>query len=293
MQILEELCRPLKGTFAWNKDSYNFWQIVREYNNSLPADRRIQVIGVDIEHQVDTAYRYLLDVWPEMEPAEAIKRELGGLRLALDGFDHDAFMQKARELLDHMEEHESTYREYFGEDYIGFKLVNKNILNAAAARPKRANFIHWNNTRDEMIYENFLLLEDELVPGKYYGQWGSNHAYQSTESNIKWFAAYLNSEASPFADKVLSIAFLYDNCMTMARGDYKAEHLHTLPEPLKKANDLIGGNLNMYRLAGAPDPISTPQLYYITAAGKPVTDFYQYVVCIKESQATEPLNLEY
>lgn len=293
VRILEDLYRPLKGTFAWNKDSYNHCKALREYNNSLPDDRKIQVIGVDIEHQIDTAYRYLLDVLPNQEPPKKIKAKIDGLRVVLNDIRDDIFLQRAQELLRDMEEKESVYREYLGEDFIGFKLVNSNILNAYEAYPRSAVWVHWNNTRDKMIYENFKLLQNELPPGKYFGQWGRQHIYQSEEGNVMWFGAYLNSEGSLFKDKVLSIAYLYDNCEVMGKGDYPAKPLSVIPNPIKKMNDLIGGDLSMYSLIGAPSFLSEPITYGVSATEKLVTDFYQYIVCIKNSKATEPLNDEY
>lgn len=50
IKILEEIYKPLKGTLAWNKDSYNYWKRLYEYNKTLPKRKKIQVIGVDIEH---------------------------------------------------------------------------------------------------------------------------------------------------------------------------------------------------------------------------------------------------
>ncbi|HAK41564.1 MAG TPA: hypothetical protein DCM59_01010, partial [Clostridium sp.] len=62
IKILEEIYKPLKGTFEWNKDYFHHWKKVYEYNNTLPKESRIQVVGVDIEHQPINAYRFLVDV---------------------------------------------------------------------------------------------------------------------------------------------------------------------------------------------------------------------------------------
>ena len=67
--------KSLKGTYEWNKDNYNHWRKLYEYNKTLPVDKRIRVVGVDIEHQIDNAYRYLVDVLPEREvPGNQRKR---------------------------------------------------------------------------------------------------------------------------------------------------------------------------------------------------------------------------
>lgn len=137
-KILEELYKSAKGTFAWTKEGYNFWKLLRKYNNSLSDDRKIRIIGVDIEHQVDTAYKYLLDVLPSNEPPKEISEKINGLRGALNDIEDDVVLCRAQELLKDMEEKESLYRKYLGDDFIGFKLVNLNILNVHEANSKKA-----------------------------------------------------------------------------------------------------------------------------------------------------------
>ena len=59
INFLESVYKPLKGTFGWTKDSYNHWKDLYEYNQTLPIEKRIQVVGVDIEHQIANAYIYI------------------------------------------------------------------------------------------------------------------------------------------------------------------------------------------------------------------------------------------
>ena len=49
--LLKMVYRPLKGTDAWNKDDYEHWMEVYEFNESISEDRKITIVGVDIEHQ--------------------------------------------------------------------------------------------------------------------------------------------------------------------------------------------------------------------------------------------------
>lgn len=63
-----------------------------------------------------------------------------------------------------------------------------------------------------MMYENFQVIQNELPEGKYYGQWGLGHTFQTKEKDIMWFAAYLNGEDSRFKGKILTIIYNYDDC---------------------------------------------------------------------------------
>ena len=51
---LEIIYSELGGTLSWNKEDYNFWLELFKYNNQLPEDKKLTVVGADIEHQKQT-----------------------------------------------------------------------------------------------------------------------------------------------------------------------------------------------------------------------------------------------
>lgn len=115
IKILEEIYKPLKGTFAWNKESYNFWKELYKYNNSLSEDRRVYPIGVDIEHQPANAYRFLVDVLPEkeipleiVEKIDKVKETFNNMKIysSLRTLEYE---QCSRELQKDIEDKESIY----------------------------------------------------------------------------------------------------------------------------------------------------------------------------------------
>lgn len=301
IKILEDIYKPLKGTFAWTKDGFNHWKKLYEYNNTLPKEKRIQVIGVDIEHQPINAYRFLVDVLPQTEAPEEIKAVIDKIKSTfndLDKFD-ETFAQCSKELQKDIENKEEIYRAYLGEKFTSFNLVNLNVLNQIEAYNHIEDQVDWDNTRDKMIYENFQTLQKELPKGKYYGQWGLNHTFQSKEKDIMWFAAFLNSDDSIFKDKLLTIIYNYDNCEKIdisGNGRYDAHKFAVVYPQIKETNDLLEGNLNIYKLTGENSPFSETPMYY-TYNGEELEasmlDFFQYIVCIRNSKATEPLNDEY
>ena len=302
IKILEEIYKPLKGTFGWTKDSYNHLKKLYEYNNTLPKESRIQVIGVDIEHQPINAYRFLVDVLPETEAPEEIKAAIDKIKSTfndLEKFDNKTFVQCSNELQKDIEEKENIYKEYLGENFTGFSLVNMNVLNKVEAYKHKEDPVDWNNTRDKMMYENFQILQKELPKGKYYGQWGLDHTFQSKEKDKMMFAAYLNSNDSIFKDKILTVIYNYDNCEkidTSGNGSYTTYKFEVVYPQIKETNDLLEGNFNIYKLTGENSPFSETPMYY-TSNGEELEasmlDFFQYIVCIRDSKATEPLNDEY
>ncbi len=301
IKILEDIYRPLKGTFAWNKDGYNHLRKLYEYNNTLPKGSRIQVVAVDIEHQPINAYRFLVDILPEKEAPKEIKAVIDKIKSTfndLNKFD-ETFAQCSNELQKNIEQNEKIYKEYLGENFTGFNLVNLNVLNQIEAYKHNEDPVDWNNTRDKMIYENFQILQKELPKGKYYGQWGLNHTFQSKEKDIMWFAASLNSDDSIFKDKILTIIYNYDDCKMMGRtgnNGYTTNELNIIYPQVKETNDLLVGNLNIYKLTSENSPFSEIPMYYTFNEEEleaNMLDFFQYIVCIRDSKATEPLNDEY
>jgi len=174
-----------------------------------------------------------------------------------------------------------------------------NVSNQIEAYKHKEDPVDWDNTRDKMIYENFQILQKELPKGKYYGQWGLNNTFQSKEKDRMWSAAYLNSDYSIFKDKILTVIYNYDNCEYMnisAVDSYTTNELEFVYPQIKETNDLLEGNLNIYKLTGENSPFSEAPMYY-TSNGEDLEasmlDFFQYIVCIRDSKATEPLNDEY
>jgi hypothetical protein len=298
IRILEDVFEELKGSYSWNKDSFEFWVNFQQYNNNLEEERKIQVIGIDIELQPSTSYKYFVDILPSEDPPIEIKKMINNIintnnRLIETGFG--ASYSTAKDLQKDIIAKESIYRDYLGEHYFGFKTVSSNLLKYERAYRNKRNQVDWNNLRDKMIYENFVLIERRMPKGKYFGQWGVNHVFQSKEKNIKWLATYLNEEDSIYKDKVLSIAFNYENSRQMGKmGDkqYIINEVDFIFPYMKVANDRIGGDMNIYKLNAAGSPFKDIRMYYTfnrELLEEPMVNFFQYIVYLKDIGPTDPL----
>lgn len=298
IRILEDVFEELKGSYSWNKDSFEFWVNFQQYNNNLEEERKIQVIGIDIELQPSTSYKYFVDILPSEDPPIEIKKMIDNIintnnRLIETGFG--ASYSTAKDLQKDIIAKESIYRDYLGEHYFGFKTVSSNLLKYERAYRNKRNQVDWNNLRDKMIYENFVLIERRMPKGKYFGQWGVNHVFQSKEKNIKWLATYLNEEDSIYKDKVLSIAFNYENSRQMGKmGDkqYIINEVDFIFPYMKVANDRIGGDMNIYKLNATGSPFKDIRMYYTfnrELLEEPMVNFFQYIVYLKGIGPTDPL----
>lgn len=294
--ILEDIFQELKGSYSWNNDNFNFWLDLYKYNSEFSEDRKIEIVGVDIELQPTTSYRYLVDVLPVQDPPFEIKRMIDNTVKTYNQLIKSGNGQTyghARDLQKDIAAKESIYRNYLGEHYFGFKTVVANLLNYEKAYKNKRNQVDWNNLRDEMIYENFLLIERRLAKDKYYGQWGVNHLFQNKEREIKWFSTYLN-EDKMYKDKVLSIAFNYENSLQMGKmGDkqYIINEVDFIFPYMKVVNDGIGGTMNLYKINGVESPFNDIPMYYTfnqKPLDEPMNSFIQYILYIKDSGPTEP-----
>lgn len=295
-QILEDIFEVLKGSYSWNKDNFQFWIDLYNYNNTLTDDERIQIIGIDIELQPTTSYRYLVDIIPDEEPPLEIKRTINRIITTFDRLmisESGSNYGNTKELKKDMLEKEEIYRSYLGENYYGFKTVVNNLINYEIAFKNKRNQVDWNNLRDKMVYDNFTTTQRRIPKGKFFGQWGVNHGFQSQEKDIKWFAAYL-MEDKVYEDKVLSIAFNYENSFQMGKmGDkqYIINSIDFLFPYMKFANDSIGGSLNLFKLNGEKSPFRKIPMHYTfnqKPLEEPILDFIQYILYIKDSGPTEP-----
>lgn len=65
IHTLKEVYRVLEGTDAWNENDFNHWIKLYEFNKELAEDKKIKIIGIDIEHQTKNALEYMNHVLPK------------------------------------------------------------------------------------------------------------------------------------------------------------------------------------------------------------------------------------
>lgn len=296
--ILEEMYKPLKGTFAWNKQGYEYWNKVYEYNKTLPDDKKIKIVGIDIEHQSVNALKYMNSVLPNKKVPDEIKSNIEEFNSIINSGYLDENRADERlykfcsELKSSMETNKNVYEQYLEDNFFGFQLANENIINRIDIVSSEEDF---NEIRDKKIYENFIKVYNHLPKGKYYGQWGLNHVFQREQGGVSWLAASMNGNDSPVKDKVLSIIYLYKNCMYMNREDYSKEHI----DSYKSAdfNKYFIEPITLFKLKGENSPFENSLIWPMNPyhTGQPAkdgatTDYFQYIVVVVNSTATEPLD---
>jgi len=294
-KILKELYKSFKGTYEWNKDNYNHWKWLYGINQSLPQDSRIFIVGVDLEHQYDIAIRYLEEVIVDKNyPSELEEMIIQLKNTNYSQNQDDKLLEGFEELQATLLDREIEYKEALGEDYAGIALVVKNAIyrNEAYSTEEK----DFNKIRDKRIFENFKEINSLLPKGKYYGQWGLNHIFQGKQLGVNWFGALLN-QSSDFRDKIISIGYSYDNCTYMSKGtdgNYSEKRIDEYKSQLSYFDGFVRDQFTLFKLNGEASPFSKYQIWpYRSGSPKEgtTTAYIQYLVVIRDSTATEPLNI--
>jgi hypothetical protein len=298
--ILKRLYEPTKGTAGWSKQSYEMWKKVYDYNCSLPKDKKITIVGIDIEHQFQNAVWGMYYLLPDKEPPYDIKpliddlKNLYGNKIDVSSNDVLAFSKK---LKDSIHQYSKEYEAYLGDSLFDFQMINDNILNADEAYAANHNGIDmqdFNEIRDKKMYENFLRVYSHLPKGKYFGQFGASHVMQGTQDYTNWLASLMNKPGSPVEKKVLSIVYAYKDCQYMARsnGGYSVRSFSSYNDGDGLMEPYLKGDLVLFRLSGKNSPFENSLKWYLfdTMPMKGVTtDYYQFILFIKGAKPTTPL----
>lgn len=277
------------------REMYQHWEDVYEYNSQLEEERRIRVIGVDIEQDIVSTYRFLTSLLPDEEVPKEIIDSIELIKETNDllkrSFQNKYIaVENTKILLDDLKKNYALYDDFFDEDMIYYKLVLESSLTYEEAKKKKGDYVEWNNARDQGIYENFLKLDSVLPQGKYYGQWGLQHVFQSKEHGVMWFAAYLNSDESKYNGKVLSIAYNYLDCEILLEKETEATSFDAVYPFLAGVKDLYDGKFTLYKLNSYD--YTRPHIQMINTLNnepfeKDVNAFFQYILLIKNSEACQ------
>lgn len=301
------------GTDFDYKESYDFWVKLRKYNLSIPESKRILVIGVGFESQLGLALKYINSLLPQSEPAAEInpciknfrnicneknklqknfnkiinsklqrEKKLDEISKASEKLqkNYEETLKSIKKLQKNMETYQSIYEKYLGGNYFDFHIVVDNINNSGII----------SNVSDSNIYSNFKRIYSNLPREKYFGEFNMGQVYQKTPRNMNdytRFAAYLNSSDSPVKDKVLSIAYAYENSKVMT---YKNADNTEAAEPFDVGilKNVSKSDITLFKLNGENSPFSTKS-YFITGKNDMyTTDYFKYILLIKNSKAANP-----
>lgn len=291
--IPKDIYKPLKGTDAWNKDEYDYWGTLYEFNRGLPESDRITLVGTDIEHQPQNGIKFMKYCLDKNNVSGNINDyvEEFNNKDEITNEELECFYKKIEAELT---ENGGLYKNLLKEYYYKFEHVNNNLLNMLEVYTG-TNF---NGVRDIKMYENFLSLSACLnlstrsSKNKYFGQLGLSHIFQRAFPNIAWFGSSLSNEESQFKGKVLSIAYAYQNCRYLyptTRRNYTSS-IDTLDSSVEEFKHFINSDYTLFKLNGEESPFDKELIWPLehkSPVGGVTTDYFQYLVVARDSEAME------
>lgn len=301
-KILQELFSAAKGGVLWSKEEYAKWKKVYEFNKSLPSNKKITVLSIDIEQNPIAAFKYMKSMLPQDAPSPkidgAIKELKDAVNISID--NGNAIKAFSERLKNSINENRYVYKLYLRDKAFDFEMINNNVLNAVDVfSSKDAN--EYNKTRGKKMYENFKYIYSNMPQkGKIYGQVFIYNMFLKSHKGIDYFATLLNGSDSPVKDKLVAVMYTYKNCDYMVMGQngaYTSRPISNYRTDNNSLDSIIKDNIALVKLNGEDSPFAKDLLwiestfYPGTRSGNEVTtDYYQYVVIIKNSPAQTPLD---
>jgi RNA polymerase sigma-70 factor (ECF subfamily) len=278
-KLLDFLTDQMRGSPAWNRENRDFWKRLGEWNRGLPPADRVRVVGVDVEHQREVAWRYLSEVVGERGPAPvAIRDVLARLSGPTGAAELD------RDLADSLATHRQAYAGLLGDRVEDFELVVANLQ-------KRDEYYRTNSRafRERVLYETFRSVESRFPGAVWYGRWGSGHIPQRRIDDYDPFAILLQQDPE-WKGKILSIWTLYLNSSRLDPEGYRSVPLNDDPTQTAPFAAAAGDSrLTLFRLDAAGSPLRIPNSLLTGGKGVP-TDYVQYVALVQNASAAHPLH---
>lgn len=278
-EFLDMVMSEIRYSSSSSFEHRQSWERLLEYNQGLPAEERLTVVGIDLEYQPYTAIRYMNFLTGTQSLVPQPEAYLG-TPAALD-----SYVQTLRQ---DFETRQEEYRTALGENYAEFIIVLDNLTDTVAA-----NFDDdFYDFREQILYANFLRAY-ELNPGKYFGQFTMEHVYQnqagtSNMEGLDRLAMYLNRDDSPVEGQVISIAAMYvDSVFRFYYGRYyNSDIIQDYYTDGLIFRTVSEADYTLFRLTGKSSPFNRGTFTVRRPYGGVTTDYYQYLLVIKNSKPT-------
>ncbi|GLI55758.1 hypothetical protein PM10SUCC1_12720 [Propionigenium maris DSM 9537] len=295
-KYLYVVANSIIGSYDYSQDDVNFWKDLYKYNQGLPKEKRIKVVGLDIEHQFWLAVMQLNDIVEDVNLGGEMETILGKLEYYSAAMcpsiaDSRDILQNVKNIqtknvlevvADLREDYNANpekYREVLPEeDFQDFVFVLNNITDTERIYTNRRNKEYFNKEREKAIYKNFLRTHEMYSDGKFFGQWGSFHVLQKSDNHEERFAQYLNGDDSPVKDEVISIKYIYDN----------KYHRRTNRKILSAFKQYGDSKFTLYRLDTQEHGADICPLN--DHGIEDVSEFFQYGILIRDPQKVTPMS---
>ncbi len=291
--LLDDLFRPFRGTLGWSKEHVQHYINIYNYNKTLPADKKIKVVGLEVEHAPENALRMMHELIGGREIPVELNSYLSPLNSLFQktGFSYRELNQLTKPIEDAFGSLGPTFIEFFGSNWSDFKQIIE-----LSNRTYEAKFLNDKNqfftAREALIFQNFQKFHDEFPEGNWYGQWGSRHIHQHLIEELESIAHKLDTkDASPIKGKILSIAYIYQNSSHLKNDPYRSNPINNVT--FKRDFELLSlGPFTLVPLNLEDSPFRKGLIWPMnssTPTDGVTTDYFQYLVLMDGTEAASPI----
>ena len=203
-----------------------------------------------------------------------------------------------------VENNSQMYSDKLGQEFWTFKYLIRNTLNTYKCKIiYNDDYMQWSSTRERAMTENFYEIYNHFPKGKYYGQWGLEHAFLSNvktnfhpEEEPRLATALNIKEDSPVKDKVCSMAIVYFDSFNMNTDNGEPQSISTNTSNNKNETDSLKlfaqDNIQFFNLEAENSPFSK-ELYLLTddlTKTDVTTDYFKNLIVVKNSSACTSFN---
>lgn len=266
-KILDFIMSSLYGSLAYTQEQYDFFVELYEFNKTLPENKKLMFVGIDIEHQPNIALRYINSLLPNTKLPEDIKEYFE----LLNKTTVNNFLINTKKIAMGIKENENSFKEYLGDNFFDFSF---SINNMSVSRPGLSQ-------REPYLKSNFTTLYERLPKGKYFGQFGEMHVSKSgnmSKSDPVSLANFLNNEYDETKNKVISISLALNNSYVLNQNYVVEGPINNLPASFFPQDGLT----KLVKLNYKNSPFSK---YKLLVKEAPTTEYYEYLLLISDSPA--------
>lgn len=311
----EQLLVELIKKYGWrisqeaNVDHYNMWLKFKVYNDQLPNNEKITVLGIDAQVDYKFTFKHLMELLPssavDWSSVVKMKNELEADTTDFSPYYDSHSKAIVREFIEEYNQNKSSLN-------TSNKMLDHVVHNLSISLDQYK--------REEVIYDNYLRLKDMLgfEKDKQFMRYGFFHLGKSREypNYPSFFTRIIEGGIYP-KDQIISVTgyltdseVLWDNqydddgnytgYTTKAGfgiGDYWKEYFRGV----KKLKKNKVSDITLYRLNDTNTPYAdgVPDLIHVRmitsksngkrVKGKSTTDFIDYAILISDSEASKPV----
>lgn len=191
----------LKSTSEYTQEGIDFFRWLWEYNSTLETDKKLKLIGVDIEHQPTVTKYYISRILKDKSIPIEIEKNIQ--RLLKENLSTELLMTIQKDVM----ANELQYRLLLQADYKDFNVLIKNAL---VRFQYGSNSQLFDEAREKAMIDTYISLVHGLGAGPVYGHFGDAHLSSYSISQDRLALLLKKNEVTKSLLQV-SIPFIYTN----------------------------------------------------------------------------------